>query len=565
MTEKDNEISSFINQFSQLIPDEFENFEILEDFVQKKIPKDIISDVDIKKEYKTLMKEFNNLLKDVKDKTNALRKKSLNEDELMDELSKIKKESFSKKLEILQDLNSLINNILELDQEMINKEEIEGKNNQEVEESDIELENKKVEAKDTEDMNDSIDNKDEIREVTEDKNKDIPEVPEIEGEPILVGEEKREINDKDKKSPEETLEVPEIEGEPITVEEKDEVEEIDKVPPAEIPEIPDIEGEPIEIGGDSPPTDLPDAPILVEDEGTPTEVPEMPEVPEVSKAENENPPIESQEVPEMPEVPEVPEVPKISEVPEIKSSQTTMAKSEKTSTEVLEIKEEIKRKVEAVSKKPKTDKKIEPEEEYKPKPFTSTVPPKKIINSVIKSDPKLAKILSGKKREDSFEVVYNKAIDHLENNEFEMGLDLLNKSKEKVKSSKDKEKRQMVEDKILRVRKRLGKIKYEEAVNTYKNKDYEDAIRIWRVSESYYKKAGLESKAEEVRKIIIKIAKKFDIDISKKPELVVAEENPGINKTEEKSEVKYCPHCESKLDFIAQYSRWYCRNCKKYV
>jgi len=545
-------INSFINEFSKIFPENIRDISIIEEFIQNKIPGKIKKNSELKKEYKTLLTKFNDLLNEIKNKLNDLRKKSKNVDDLSSELKELKKYAFEKRLDILQKLNQIAEKLETKDtdsiEEIIIQEEssIEAKvnlENSEIEEKGpienlekIQSEEKildvKTSSKEKEEefvIEDKISEEIEVK--TDEAIENISETPEISSETIEIPDkvpenleieakltEIPEIESETIESSEAPLEVPEIEGEPI------------EVPEAPL-KVPEIEGEPIEV---------PEAPLEVpEIEGEPIEIPEAPlEVPEIGGEPIEVPeaPLEVPEIEGEPiEIPEIPEPP----VPIEKHLETSASSIESEPTpgiSSVKITQEIKN-----QELPKTIEIEKKKEEKKlitevPRPFLSETSPREIIESVIRNNPEIAKLLNKRESVMEFNVLYKKALEKIGKNDFDKALNLLEEClKESVLSKEDK-RRKDVNDKIREVCRKLAKKYYDIGMQNYKNKNFNETIKNWKKSQVYY---GVGTKEDM--------------------EIVVAEES-------DKSKVaKVCPKCKSQLEFIVQYQRFYCRNCKKYV
>ena len=101
-------IDLFITEFSKLFPDNILDFDILEDFINNRIPNKVSKSPDLKENYKNLLKQFNELLNDVKKETNKFRKSDFKNEEVLKSLEAFKIYSFNRRIEILLKLNSLI-------------------------------------------------------------------------------------------------------------------------------------------------------------------------------------------------------------------------------------------------------------------------------------------------------------------------------------------------------------------------------------------------------------------------------------------------------------------------
>ena len=184
----------------------------------------------------------------------------------------------------------------------------------------------------------------------------------------------------------------------------------------------------------------------------------------------------------------------------------------------------------APGKKTKYRKKLRKPKDYKvkeeiPRPFLSDISPREIFENIIKSDPKIAKLLRKSTGQEDFNSLYEEAINNLKNNELENALQLFEKCIDKsILPEKDK-RRKMINEKIIDICKKLAKIKYEEGGRSYKNKKYEEAINLWKNAKKYYKKAELSNKAEEIQKIIDKTIKKFNLKVDNEPEIILIDES----------------------------------------
>jgi hypothetical protein len=552
MSDNEDQIDAFIEDFSNLFPENIDentgDMKILEDFFQDKIPKEI-KNSELKKDYKVLLENFNDLLKEVKKETNNLRKEDLDTEKLTEQLSKLKVKYFGKKIEILTKLNKLMDDILSNKEDFSKEDEkqtkkVEKKDELRQEVSDIgEIDEEDISIPEKE-QNDSEDKMPEIK---------IPEkeIGSVEIEEISINQNEKteaisEIEaSKELSNENEPLEIPEIEGGPLKIEDahpeiKD--ESTIESPPMEVPviegeslEIPEIEGEPLEV------------PIEDEDESI-TESPQMevPDIPEPSQAESPIV-IDSEE--------------KINDV-------TIGTKK----TQPLELKPESKLKDKEIEKeieisKEKEELKQELVPEYQPKPFLSEGSPQEIINSAIqgnKSIPENVKsnYIDDEKLEEDFDSLYNKAINMIKSDKYKEAINILNKClNESILSAEDR-RRNTIMEKIRDVNKQLGKIKYEEATKLYKNNDFKGAVRLWEESINYFNEADLEGKASSVQKTMDKIKKRYNIVIEEKSTIIV--ESTEESK-EEDNNTQFCPECKNRLEYINQYDRFYCRNCKKYV
>jgi len=590
-------IDLFITEFSKLFPDNILDFDILEDFINNRIPNKVSKSPDLKENYKNLLKQFNELLNDVKKETNKFRKSDFKNEEVLKSLEAFKIYSFNRRIEILLKLNSLI--------EQLQNEKIE--ENKEEKDFEMTIEKSKDNILKTKVSNPSDkvpEIKDKSISFTTEKRQPEVEALETEGEPITANPEEQQLESEtpqisevestetegepitanlEGQQPElETPQISEIEsteteGEPVTANlegqqpeletsQISEVEstEIEREPITAIPEvqqpeleipqvlegIPEIGGKPIPIPPEIPQPELetPQVPEEIpEIEGKPIPIP-----PEIPQPELETPQV-SEEIPEIegepilipPEIPqpelETPQVPeKASEI-----GQTTTLSPEKsqtiknfsknipapqteisnvgvkttkmnqqdlmTSRKIIEAKEEI-----------TTDYKVK---EEIPRPFLSDISPREIFENIIKSDPKIAKLLRKSTGQEDFNSLYEEAINNLKNNELENALQLFEKCIDKsILPEKDK-RRKMINEKIIDICKKLAKIKYEEGGRSYKNKKYEEAINLWKNAKKYYKKAELSNKAEEIQKIIDKTIKKFNLKVDNEPEIILIDES----------------------------------------
>ncbi|MHA1694392.1 MAG: hypothetical protein ACTSUG_03965 [Candidatus Helarchaeota archaeon] len=618
-------IDLFITEFSKLFPDNILDFDILEDFINNRIPNKVSKSPDLKENYKNLLKQFNELLNDVKKETNKFRKSDFKNEEVLKSLETFKTYSFNRRIEILLKLNSLI--------EQLQNEKIE--ENKEEKDFEMTIEKSKDNILETKVSNPSDkvpEIKDKSISFTTEKRQPEVEALETEGEPITANPEEQqlesetpqisevestetegepitatpEVQQLELETPQVPEEIPEIEGEPVTANpegqqpeletpqisevestetegepvtanlegqqpelETPQISEVESTetegepitatpevqqPELEIPqvleEIPEIEGEPIPIPPEIPQPEL-ETPQVLEEipeiEGKPIPIP--PEIPqpelETPQVPEEIPEIEDKPIPIPPEIPqpelETPQVPeKASEIgqtttlspeksqtikdfsknipaPQTEISnvgvKTTKMKQQDlmTSRKIIEAKEEI-----------TTDYKVK---EEIPRPFLSDISPREIFENIIKSDPKIAKLLRKSTGQEDFNSLYEEAINNLKNNELETALQLFEKCIDKsILPEKDK-RRKMINEKIINICKKLAKIKYEEGGRSYKNKKYEEAINLWKNAKKYYKKAELSNKAEEIQKIIDKTIKKFNLKVDNEPEIILIDES----------------------------------------
>ena len=532
-------IDLFITEFSKLFPDNILDFDILEDFINNRIPNKVSKSPDLKENYKNLLKQFNELLNDVKKETNKFRKSDFKNEEVLKSLETFKTYSFNRRIEILLKLNSLI--------EQLQNEKIE--ENKEEKDFEMTIEKSKDNILETKVSNPSDkvpEIKDKSISFTTEKRQPEVEALETEGEPITANPEEQQLESETPQISE--VESTETEGEPITA--TPEVQQPELEIPQVLEEIPEIEGEPIPIPPEIPQPEL-ETPQVLEEipeiEGKPIPIP--PEIPqpelEIPQVPEEIPEIEDKPIPIPPEIPqpelETPQVPeKASEIgqtttlspeksqtikdfsknipaPQTEISnvgvKTTKMKQQDlmTSRKIIEAKEEI-----------TTDYKVK---EEIPRPFLSDISPREIFENIIKSDPKIAKLLRKSTGQEDFNSLYEEAINNLKNNELETALQLFEKCIDKsILPEKDK-RRKMINEKIINICKKLAKIKYEEGGRSYKNKKYEEAINLWKNAKKYYKKAELSNKAEEIQKIIDKTIKKFNLKVDNEPEIILIDES----------------------------------------
>ncbi|MHA1271205.1 MAG: hypothetical protein ACTSPY_15540 [Candidatus Helarchaeota archaeon] len=567
MSDNQDPILLFIEEFSKLIPDTIDDYEFLEKFYSNKTPDKISKSSELKSEYKQLLKEYIELLKDVKKETNSLRKKKLNNEELSKNISTLKTTLFKRKIDILNNLNSLIKKSFEKEVE------------KEIEETTEKSEEKKI-------LNNE--KKPEI-ESEPIESEESQEIPEIEGEPI-ESEESQEIPEIEGEpiESEESQEIPEIEGEPIESDESQEIPEIEGEPieTQELAEVPEIEGEPIESDESQEIPEIEGEPIesdesqeIPEIEGEPIEAQELAEVPEI-----EGEPIESDESQEVPEIEGEPiETQEPLEIPEIESESIELKKDfneieiplpnipelvssseniEKKTSELFEESMEIKggQEVEEITNEQEVsvpEQEIQPE--LIPRPFLSETSPREIIESVIRKNPNIAKLLKRSDKKIDYNLIYKDALEKIKNNDLNGGLELLEKCLKDPELAQNDRKKKLINEKINETYRRLAKIKNDEANKEYKRKKYELAIKLWSEAKNYYDKLGLNSKANEIKRIIERIEKRFNLKIDSEPELIISEEY------DENSNIRKCPECNSKLEYIEQYHRYFCHNCKKYV
>jgi len=476
-------IDLFITEFSKLFPDNILDFDILEDFINNRIPNKVSKSPDLKENYKNLLKQFNELLNDVKKETNKFRKSDFKNEEVLKSLEAFKIYSFNRRIEILLKLNSLI--------EQLQNEKIE--ENKEEKDFEMTIEKSKDNILKTKVSNPSDkvpEIKDKSISFTTEKRQPEVEALETEGEPITANPEEQQLESETPQISE--VESTETEGEPITA--TPEVQQPELEIPQVLEGIPEIGGKPIPIPPEIPQPELetPQVPEKASEIGQTTTL--SPEKSQTIKNFSKNIPAPQTEISNV-------------GVKTTKMNQQDLM----TSRKIIEAKEEI-----------TTDYKVK---EEIPRPFLSDISPREIFENIIKSDPKIAKLLRKSTGQEDFNSLYEEAINNLKNNELENALQLFEKCIDKsILPEKDK-RRKMINEKIIDICKKLAKIKYEEGGRSYKNKKYEEAINLWKNAKKYYKKAELSNKAEEIQKIIDKTIKKFNLKVDNEPEIILIDES----------------------------------------